>query len=204
MRENHEPLKVTRAEWMEICSHPSVARRWSLDSTPDRPEGFIYAVKFNFAGAGGGYPGDVYILTGAGLTNPLVLARTEGGSLRDIFALLDDAGGHGAPPECCDPLDARTTPLNLTGGDWDRLADSAELRSIWDLDERGAADYLKERTHAAKFNLHGERARGEEYFYVIVPAWPWSPAVVIPDGRSKLTVTTRAPESPAAGAQSQR
>lgn len=67
------------AEWREIIQVPEIRESWGLqDETPEQFADAVYGVKFDFASGSPGYVGDLYILHGDALGEPMVLIRKEG------------------------------------------------------------------------------------------------------------------------------
>jgi hypothetical protein len=77
----NKPQEISIAEWGEIMQSPTIRESWGLDGS-ESPEQFadmVYGVKFHFAVGGPGYRGDLYILHGEALGEPMVLIREDGG-----------------------------------------------------------------------------------------------------------------------------
>jgi hypothetical protein len=75
------PLELTSAEWKELMQLPVIRESWGLEEgeTPEDFADMVYGVKFDFAsGMAPGYVGDLYILHGDALGEPIVLIRKEG------------------------------------------------------------------------------------------------------------------------------
>jgi len=75
------PLELSSAEWKELMQVPVIRESWGIEKgeTPEDFADMAYAVKFNFAsGMAPGYVGDLYILHGDALGEPMVLIRKEG------------------------------------------------------------------------------------------------------------------------------
>ena len=73
----NKPQEISIAEWDEIMQLPVIRESWGLDGS-ESPEQFadiVYGVKFHFAVGGPGYRGDLYILHGDALGEPIVLIR---------------------------------------------------------------------------------------------------------------------------------
>jgi len=68
------------AEWAEIMQLPAVRGDWGIadDETPELFAEMVYGVKFNFVSGGPGYVGDLYILHGDALGEPMTLIREDG------------------------------------------------------------------------------------------------------------------------------
>ena len=76
----NKPKDISLSEWREIIELPVIRESWGLDDE-ETPEGFAdmaYGVKFDFVSAGPGYVGDLYILAGDALGEPMVLIRRDG------------------------------------------------------------------------------------------------------------------------------
>ena len=67
-------------EWKEIMEVPEVKESWGLsgDETPEEFGEIAYGAKFDFVSGGPGYVGDLYILCGDALGEPLTLIRKNG------------------------------------------------------------------------------------------------------------------------------
>ena len=70
------------AEWKEVMQLSEVREAWGLqDETPEQFADMAYGVKFNFSpGIAPGYIGDLYILHGDALGEPMTFIR-EGANL---------------------------------------------------------------------------------------------------------------------------
>lgn len=69
------------AEWKEIMQIPAVRESWGIqdDETPAQFADMVFGVKFKFSpGMAPGYAGDLYILQGDALGEPLSLIRKDG------------------------------------------------------------------------------------------------------------------------------
>jgi len=67
------------AEWGEVMQVPVIRESWGLeDGTPEQFADIAYGVKFDFASGGPGYVGDLYILHGDALGEPMTLIRKDG------------------------------------------------------------------------------------------------------------------------------
>jgi hypothetical protein len=78
------PKEISEAEWKEIMQLPVIRESWGLDGseTPEQFADMVYGVKFDFvSGVGPGYVGDLYMLHGDALGEPITLIRKEGGHL---------------------------------------------------------------------------------------------------------------------------
>jgi hypothetical protein len=80
---NPNPHKLTEAEWREIGSLTVIRESWGLDDdqSPLDLALVAYGAKFDFVSGGPGYVGDVYVLLGDSLGEPMVLRRDEKGGL---------------------------------------------------------------------------------------------------------------------------
>ncbi len=67
-------------EWNEIIALPVVRECWGLDgdTTPEQFAEMAYGVRFDFVSGGPGYVGDLYILSGDAIGEPLTLVRNHG------------------------------------------------------------------------------------------------------------------------------
>jgi hypothetical protein len=77
------PHKLTEAEWRELESLIVVRESWGLeeDQNPLDLASLAYGARFNFVSGSPGYIGDLYLLQGDALAEPLVLRRGENGRL---------------------------------------------------------------------------------------------------------------------------
>jgi hypothetical protein len=75
-----KPIEISLAEWAEIIKVREVQEGWGFenDMTAEEFSGRVYGVKFDFLSGGPGYAGDLYILQGDALEQPLLLIRREG------------------------------------------------------------------------------------------------------------------------------
>lgn len=75
-----KPLEISPSEWKEIIQLPVVRESWGLeDETPEQFADLVYGVKFKFsAGMMPGYVGDLYILHGDALGEPITIIREDG------------------------------------------------------------------------------------------------------------------------------
>jgi hypothetical protein len=76
----NKPQKISLSEWKEIIQIPVIRESWGLDDEPpDQFADMAYGVKFNFfPSSGPGYAGDLYILHGDALGEPMTLIRRDG------------------------------------------------------------------------------------------------------------------------------
>lgn len=76
----NKPHQISIDEWSEIMQIPVIREMWGLeDETPEQFAEMVYGVKFDFAaGMMPGYAGDLYILHGDALGEPLTLIRNDG------------------------------------------------------------------------------------------------------------------------------
>jgi hypothetical protein len=77
------PHKLTKAEWQEIGSLAVIRESWGLEEQQDPLEiaSLAYGARFNFVSGMPGYVGDLYVLQGDALGEPMVLRRSAGGDL---------------------------------------------------------------------------------------------------------------------------
>ena len=77
------PHTLTEAEWRELGSLPVIRESWGLEDDHDALEiaSYAYGAKFNFISGSPGYVGDLYILAGDSLGEPMVLRRDKDGHL---------------------------------------------------------------------------------------------------------------------------
>jgi hypothetical protein len=80
---NPNPHKLTEAEWREIGSLPVIRESWGLedDQSPLDLASLAYGAKFDFISGSPGYVGELYVLLGDSLGEPMVLRRDEKGGL---------------------------------------------------------------------------------------------------------------------------
>ena len=79
--EVNTPHELSSAEWKELMQVPVIRESWGIEEgeTPDDFGAIVYSVKLNFAsGMAPGYVGDLYILHGDALGEPVVLIRKDG------------------------------------------------------------------------------------------------------------------------------
>jgi hypothetical protein len=76
----NKPHSISLAEWKEIMEMPVVRESWGLeeDQTSEQFADMVYGVKFDFASGGPGYVGDLYILQGDALGEPMSIIRRNG------------------------------------------------------------------------------------------------------------------------------
>ncbi len=77
------PHKLTREEWIEIGSLAVIRESWGLEDNQDALDlaSRAYGAKFDFVSGGPGYVGDLYILLGDALGEPMILRRDKDGGL---------------------------------------------------------------------------------------------------------------------------
>lgn len=75
----NKPQEISLAEWEEIMQVPVIRDSWGLENeTPEEFAGMAYGVKFDFVSGSPGYVGDLYILHGDALGEPMTLIRVDG------------------------------------------------------------------------------------------------------------------------------
>jgi hypothetical protein len=76
----HKPQEISLAEWKEIMQISAIKEAWGVEDseTPAQFAEMIYGVKFDYAPGMPGYAGDLYILQGDALGEPMTLIRKEG------------------------------------------------------------------------------------------------------------------------------
>jgi hypothetical protein len=77
----NKPQDISLVEWKEIIQLPVIKESWGLEEneTPEQFADMVYGVKFNFAaGLMPGYVGDLFILQGDALGEPITLIRRDG------------------------------------------------------------------------------------------------------------------------------
>ena len=75
------PKALSVEEWTEIMEIPTIKESWRLtdDETPEEFAGMVYGAKFDFTPmTGPGYVGDLYILSGDAIGEPITLIRKDG------------------------------------------------------------------------------------------------------------------------------
>ena len=75
----HKPQEISAPEWEEIMQLPVIRESWGIEENENAKHfaDRVYGVKFNFATGGPGYVGDLYILHGDALGEPIVLIRRD-------------------------------------------------------------------------------------------------------------------------------
>jgi hypothetical protein len=77
----NKPFEISIAEWKEIMQVPEIREAWGIedDETPEQFADMAYGVKFKFSpGMAPGYVGDIYIVQGDALGEPISLLRKDG------------------------------------------------------------------------------------------------------------------------------
>jgi hypothetical protein len=76
----NKPQELSMAEWKEVMQLPVIKESWGLEDgeTPEQFADMVYGVKFDFASGSPGYVGDLYILHGDALGEPITLIRRDG------------------------------------------------------------------------------------------------------------------------------
>jgi hypothetical protein len=76
----NKPQEISIAEWKEIMQVSVIRESWGLDddNTPEQFSDMAYGVKFHFVSGSPGYVGDLYILHGDALGEPMTLIRRDG------------------------------------------------------------------------------------------------------------------------------
>jgi hypothetical protein len=77
----NKPQEMSIAEWKEVMQLPEVRESWGIQDheTPEQFADIAYGVKFNFScGIAPGYCGDLYILHGDALGEPMTFIREDG------------------------------------------------------------------------------------------------------------------------------
>lgn len=82
----NKPQELSMQEWKAIMQIPAIRESWGLEDneTPEQFADMVYGVKFHFSSGGPGYVGDLYILQGDALGEPMTVIRKNG-----ELALLD-------------------------------------------------------------------------------------------------------------------
>jgi len=75
----NKPQEISIAEWEEIMQVPEIRESWGIQGseTPEQFADMVYGVKFHYNG-GPGYNGDLYILHGDAMGEPMTLIRRDG------------------------------------------------------------------------------------------------------------------------------
>ncbi len=78
-RNMNKAQDISWAEWKEIMQVPEIRESWGLEDgdTPEQFADMAYGVKFSYNG-GPGYNGDLYILHGDAMGEPMTLIRKDG------------------------------------------------------------------------------------------------------------------------------
>lgn len=75
----NKPQEISIKEWKEIMHVPTIRESWGIENeTPEEFADMVYGVKFDFSSGGPGYVGDLYILHGDALGEPMTLIRKDG------------------------------------------------------------------------------------------------------------------------------
>ena len=76
----NKPQEISIPEWKEIMQLQVIRESWGLeDETPEQFADMVYGAKFDFtSGVGPGYVGDLFILHGDSLGEPMTLIRRDG------------------------------------------------------------------------------------------------------------------------------
>lgn len=77
------PHNLTEAEWRELGSLLVIRESWGLEDDQDSLDlaSLAYGARFNFVSGSPGHVGDLYVLQGDALGEPMVLRRDENGHL---------------------------------------------------------------------------------------------------------------------------
>ena len=74
----NKPQEISMTEWKEIMQIPAIRESWGIENeTPNQFAEMVYGVKFDYDG-GPGYNGDLYILHGDAMGEPMTLIRRDG------------------------------------------------------------------------------------------------------------------------------
>ena len=86
IRGMNKPHELSIKEWKEILALPAVREYWGLDdnTTPEEFANLVYGVRFDFVSGSPGYVGDLYVLCGDALGEPITLIR-GGNKLRAVL-----------------------------------------------------------------------------------------------------------------------
>ena len=85
---NTQPMEISPQEWQEILKIKVIKEMWGI--WIEGPDAItvkefseqVYGVKFDFVSGSPGYVGDIYILAGDSLSEPVTLIRDEDGRLK--------------------------------------------------------------------------------------------------------------------------
>ncbi len=71
---------ISILEWNEIMRIPAIRESWGLegDETAEQFADMVYGVRFDFQSGGPGYVGDLYILHGDAMGEPMTVIRKSG------------------------------------------------------------------------------------------------------------------------------
>ncbi len=75
-----EPITISDKEWEEITNLPEVLEAWGwtkAEMTVQNFKSVVYGVKFDFVSGSPGYVGDLFILLGDALSDPMTLIRDD-------------------------------------------------------------------------------------------------------------------------------
>jgi hypothetical protein len=80
---NPNPHKLTEAEWRELGNLPVIRESWGLEENEDplHIASLAYGAKFDFISGSPGYVGDVFVLLGDSLGEPMAFRRDDKGQL---------------------------------------------------------------------------------------------------------------------------
>jgi len=76
----NDPQKLSPAEWEELMQMPVIKESWGIEEgeTAEDFAAMVYGVRFDFvSGMAPGYVGELYILHGDALGEPMVLIRKD-------------------------------------------------------------------------------------------------------------------------------
>jgi hypothetical protein len=77
----NKPQELSIEDWKEIMKLPAIREAWGIevDETPEQFSDMVYGVKFSFSpNMMPGYIGDLYILQGDVLGEPMTVIRSNG------------------------------------------------------------------------------------------------------------------------------
>lgn len=78
------PHRISISEWQEIMLVPEIRESWGLNKeTPGQFAEMVYGAHFAFESGGPGYTGDLYVIHGDALGEPMTLIR-KGGRLEVV------------------------------------------------------------------------------------------------------------------------
>jgi hypothetical protein len=76
----NKPHGISIVEWKEIMEIPAIRESWGLEGneTVEQFADMAYGVRFDFQSGGPGYVGDLFILHGDAMGEPMTVIRNNG------------------------------------------------------------------------------------------------------------------------------